>query len=254
MSFIDAHTHSHLRGAEDLQAMAQAGVGGVVVCAYLPVRPSHPAAVEDLWRWLTTVEAARLAGAGLAARVAAGVHPRCIPDHGVDALLDALARLLESGAAAAVGEIGLEAGTAVEHDLLERQLRLAQRLGVPAIVHTPRERKEPALDATLALLARVGDPARVVVDHLTPELVGRVRAAGAVAGVTVQPRKATARDVEEVVRRHGAAGVVVDSDMSQAASDPLAVPRVAAHLAQAGLAPDAVAAVTGDNARRLFGF
>ena len=54
MRYIDAHTHSHLRGTEDLQAMAQAGVEGVVVCAYLPVRPSHPAGVEDLWRWLVT--------------------------------------------------------------------------------------------------------------------------------------------------------------------------------------------------------
>ena len=247
MGFIDAHTHSHLRGTEDLQAMAQAGVGGLVVCAYLPVRLSHPAAVEDLWRWLTTV-------AGLAARVAVGIHPRCIPDHGIEGLLDTLARLLQSGAAAAIGEIGLEAGTAVEHDLLERQLHLAQRRGVPAIVHTPREGKEPALEATLALLAGLRDPGRVVVDHLTPDLVGRVHAAGAVAGVTVQPRKATPRDVEEVVRRHGAAGVVVDSDMSQAPSDPLALPHVAAYLQQAGLDADAVAAVTDENARRLFGF
>jgi uncharacterized protein len=254
VSFIDAHTHSHLRGTEDLQAMAQAGVGGLVVCAYLPVRLSHPTAVEDLWRWLLTAETKRLEGAGLAARVAVGIHPRCIPDQGIDGLLDSLARVLGSGAAAAVGEIGLEANTPVEHDLLERQLRLAQRLGVPAIVHTPRERKEPALDATLALVAGLPDPGRVVIDHLTPEFVGRVRAAGAVAGVTVQPRKATPRDVEEVVRRHGAAGIVVDSDMSQAPSDPLALPHVAAHLQQAGLAPDAIAAVTGENARRLFGF
>jgi hypothetical protein len=235
--------------------MAQAGVAGVVVCAFLPVRPSHPAAVRDLWRWLREPEVARLGAAGLAARVALGVHPRCVPDGGVDLLLEELERLATTGAAAAIGEIGLEAGGAAEADLLLRQLCLAARVELPAVVHTPRAGKAAALDATLGLVREAGiDPARVVVDHLTPELVPRVLAAGAVAGLTVQPGKATPGEVEAVVRRHGAARVVVDSDLSHAPSDPLAVPRVAEALLRAGVDAELVARVTHGNARELFGF
>jgi hypothetical protein len=253
--FIDAHTHTHLRSFEDLEAMSLAGVDGVVVCAFVPVVPSGPATLRDLWRWLAEGEAARLGQAGITARVALGVHPRCIPAEGALGLIDELDGWITRGAAAAVGEIGLETGSDVEADVLARQLRLAARRGVPAIVHTPRANKPARLAATLAILdAEVPDPRRVIVDHLTPELVAAVRARGATAGLTVQPGKLTAADVLAVVRAHGPDGIVVNRDLAHVASDPLTVPRVARALAAAGLEARAIAQVTATNARALLGF
>jgi predicted metal-dependent TIM-barrel fold hydrolase len=68
MPFIDAHTHSYLRGPEDLESMALSGVEALVVCAFLPVQPSDSSGLIDLFRWLDTVERARLADHGLAMR------------------------------------------------------------------------------------------------------------------------------------------------------------------------------------------
>ncbi|HEY3355035.1 MAG TPA: TatD family hydrolase [Polyangia bacterium] len=253
--FIDSHTHTHLRSAEDLEAMALAGIDGVTVCAFVPVKPSGPATVRDLWRWLAEGETARLAAQGLHGRVALGLHPRCIPGEGALDLVAELDGWIARGAAAAVGEIGLETGSAEEQDLLARQLRLAARRGVPAVVHTPRANKPAMLEATLAILrAERVDPSHVILDHLTPALVPAVRALGAVAGLTVQPGKTTAAEVLRVVREHGPAGLVVNSDLSHVASDPLTVPRVARALAAGGLDAAAVARVTSENARALLGF
>jgi predicted metal-dependent TIM-barrel fold hydrolase len=252
--FFDAHTHTHLRGCEDLEQMALAGVDGLTVCAFLPVAPSAPATVRDLWRWLAEGETARLAGHGIRGRVALGVHPRCIPAEGATALVEELDGWVAAGRAAAVGEIGLETGSPVEQELLARQLRLAARRGVPAVVHTPRANKPAMLEATLAILrAERVDPAHLILDHLTPDLVPAARRLGAVAGLTVQPGKLTATDVLAVVRAHGPDGLVVDSDLSHVASDPLTVPRVARALRAAGLDPAVIERITSANARALFG-
>ena len=255
MGLIDSHTHTHLRSPEDLEAMAVAGVTGVVVCAFLPVRPSDAATLRDLFRWLLEEEVARLRAYGLHACVAVGVHPRCIPDRGLEQALDEVGRLLAARTAGALGEVGLETGSPSERELLAGQLALAHRLGVPAILHTPRANKPAMLEATLEIVAASGiEPARVVIDHLTPDLVAGVRARGLGAGLTIQPGKLTPADVVAVVARAGSAGIFVDSDLSHAPGDPLALPRVARALARAGVPAADLARVTGGNARALLSF
>jgi len=255
MRLFDSHTHSHLRSFEDLQAMAAAGIEGLVTCAFLPVRPSWSSTLMDLFRWLVDEESARLCKAGLRPLVAVGVHPRCIPpEHGIDDALDLLDTLLGSRRAAALGEVGLEAGDVAECDVLKRQLRIAACHNVPVIVHTPRVNKDAMLDATLAILKTSGiDPARVVIDHLAGKTVPRVRALGFNVGLTVQPGKLTAADVAQLVRVNGPERLMVNSDLSHLASNPLTVAEVVRQLAGDGIEPAVIAAVVGGNLATLFG-
>ena len=254
MRLFDSHTHSHLRSFEELQAMAAANIEGLVTCAFLPVKPSGASTLVDLFRWLVNEESARLCKAGLHPLIAVGIHPRCIPDMGWDDALDSLDTFLGSRRAAALGEVGLETGDATECEVLLRQLRIAARHQVPVIVHTPRINKDAMLDATLAILAASGvQAARVVVDHLGGEAVGRVRALGFHVGLTVQPGKLTAADVAEQVRVNGPERLLVDSDLSHVASNPLTVAEVARHLAGDGIDPTVIAAVVGGNLAALFG-
>lgn len=250
---IDSHTHLYLRGAEDLERMAAAGVKATVVCAYLPVRPSAAATLLDLFRWLVEAEPARQRGFGIRALPAVGVHPRCIPERGLDAVLETVDRLL-AVRAAALGEVGLETASAEEVEVLEAQLGLARARGAAVVLHTPRADKARVLDELLRVLERSAvEPRRVVVDHLTPELVGRVRERGYNAGLTVQPGKLAPEGVLAVVRERGVEGLLVDSDAAHVAADPLAVPRVRDALAAAGIPAAEVARITGGNARAIFG-
>lgn len=255
MSFIDGHTHSHLRSYQELEQMALAGIDGVVVCAFLPVRPSHFSTLGDLFRWLMGPETARLAELGIAARVAVGIHPRCIPEEGVDQALAIVEKLLTERHAAALGEVGLETGSDEEKDVLARQLRVARKTNSPIVLHTPRGRKAELLDESLRILQdeRV-DMARVILDHLTPELLGKARQTGAFAGLTVQPGKLTPEDVARAILTEGAANLIVNSDLSHVASDPLTLARVGHHLRRVGIDGSAIAQATHDNIAKLMFF
>ncbi len=252
-ALIDSHTHLYLRGAEDLQAMARSGVRAAAICAYVPVRPSGGATLLDLFRWLLEKEPARFEACGLRALPAVGIHPRCIPTSGLDEVLEAIDGLLARRAAVALGEVGLDGASVEERQVLEAQLRLARAHGSPVFAHTPRADKARVLDELLAVLERSAiDPATVVVDHLSVELVARVRERGYLAGLTVQPGKLSVDDVAGIVREHGADGLLVNSDAALDPADPLAVPKVARRLQEAGLPAEAIERVTGTNAARFF--
>lgn len=247
--YVDPHTHLHLRPDEDLQRLAEAGIRTTVVCAYLPVTPSAGATLEDLYAWLVHVEVARQRAFGIRALPAVGIHPRCIPGRGLDEALTALERCLAGGGGAALGEVGLESRSEREVDVFSQQLRIAARLEVPVVVHTPREGKAETLPHTLALLEASGlRPGRVLVDHLTPELVSAVRARGYWAGLTVQPGKLGVDGVLAVIRAVGAEGLMVDSDVAQAAADPLAVAHTAGYLLGQGVPTAEVDLLTRANA------
>jgi len=253
MTFIDSHTHSYLRGAEDLEAMALAGIEAAVVCAYLPVAPSSGATLVDLFRWLDEAERARLSEAGIAMRLAVGVHPRSIPEAGLDVALARVEELLRSGAAVALGEVGLETGSPREREVFAEQLRLAKRLGVPAVIHISRKEKPQRLAETVELIEREGfDPSRAVLDHLTPDLMEVADRVGAWAGITVQPGKVSAAQLSALVRARGPERLLVDSDLSPAPSDPLAVARVARQMLRDGHSAEVVDRVTRAHAAALF--
>lgn len=257
MTFIDAHTHTFLRGPEDLARMAHAGVRAAAVCAFLPVAPSGAASLLDLLTWLDTVERARLDRAGIAMQLAAGIHPRSIPPEAdIDRVLGAVRSMVETGRAAAIGEIGLETGSGDERALFLRQICLAGELGVPAIVHTPRANKKERLADALALIdtAHIA-PDLVLLDHLTPESVSALDARGHRfwMGLTVQPGKATPEEVAALISARGPERLIVDSDLSHVPSDPCAVARTARRLGELGIAPGDIARVTAENAARLFG-
>ena len=252
MRFIDSHTHAYLRGAEDLELMSLAGVEGLVLCSYFPVMPSGPSTLIDLYKWLIRDEGTRLAKYGMKSWSAIGIHPRSIPEKGVDEVLAHMRVLFSGGKASALGEVGLETGSAEEVEVLTKQLRLADELNKPAIVHTPRADKLRMLEKTLAILNEVGMPLHgVILDHLTPDLVPMVRSAGALAGLTVQPGKLTARDVGDILLKNGPDGIVVNSDLGNVPSDPLTLPKVGRYLVSAGIDTNAVEMATYSNIRNL---
>lgn len=235
-----------------MELMSLAGIEGIVLCSYFPVRPSGPSTLIDLYKWLLEDESARLARFGIKAWVAAGIHPRSIPERGVEEVLVRLRELFSTGGVSALGEVGLETGSGEEVELLASQLRLAKEHRMPAIIHTPRKDKTRMLEKTLAILDEEGMPLnRVILDHLTPELVQRARSMGALAGLTVQPGKLSPSDVGDIVLKNGPEGIVVNSDLGNVPSDPLALPRVGQHLAAIGIGKGDIEMVTYTNIRAL---
>jgi len=252
LRFIDSHTHTYLRGPEDLELMSVSGVEGVIICSFFPVQPSGFSTLHDLFRWLVEEEPMRLSSYGISSRVAVGIHPRSIPEADLKAVLDHILALFDNEKVSALGEVGLETGSQEEEYVLTQQIRIANEYPVPMIMHTPRNNKEKILERLISIIESENvDPARVIIDHLTPNLVERVRAIGANVGLTVQPGKLTPKDVHEVILKNGPEGIVLNSDIGNKPSDPLSLPRVAHYLDRAGVSGRDIQMITYSNIRAL---
>ncbi len=250
-TYVDPHSHHQFSNFTTLKMLVEASYQAAACLSYVPVRPSSASTLRDLFMWLVEAEVERLRRAGLRPIIGVGVHPRNIPKTGRS---DALAYVEEFLPEANVlGEVGIETGSEVEKEFFVKQLEIADRLDKPVVVHTPRVNKAPALKLALRLLAESRlPPERVLIDHLTPDLVGQVPR-GHYVGLTVQPGKLSEDQVAETLKadEDRFLWMVVNSDCGREESDPLAVMKTAHHLASLGVDVDVVAALVRDNARRF---
>jgi TatD DNase family protein len=147
MQFFDSHCHlDPMRyGAELPDVLARARAAGVVGMTLIGTRATDSEA------------AAALAAAHPGFAAAAGIHPNDTAEAEPDEW-DRIVRLAESGRVAAVGETGLDwyrttAPADVQRDFFDRHIRLAQRLGLPLVIHT-RESIRDTLDTLHEAVAR----------------------------------------------------------------------------------------------------
>ena len=147
MQFFDSHCHlDPMRyGAELPDVLARARAAGVVGMTVIGTRATDSEAAAEL----------AAAHPGLVA--AAGIHPNDAAEAEPDEW-DRIVRLAESGRVAAVGETGLDwyrttAPPELQRDYFDRHIRLAQRLGLPLVIHT-RESIRDTLDTLHEAVAR----------------------------------------------------------------------------------------------------
>jgi hypothetical protein len=98
------------------------------------------------------------------------------------------------------------------------------------------------------------DPARCVIDHNTEETVQEVLRRGYFAGFSIYPHTKMGKErLTEIVRHYGPERIVADSACDWGVSDPLAVPKTAALMAERGIAAEAIRRVTYANALAVYG-
>ncbi|MFN7132003.1 MAG: TatD family hydrolase [Myxococcales bacterium] len=251
--YFDAHLHADGLSADDLRQMAWFGLKA----ALLPAHDAPGASARDLLAHFTdlaTRQSDRLWALGIRPFVALGIHPARIPWHGVETVLEAIPSLAVGGRVRAIGEIGLETGSAREEQILERQLELARELNLPVLVHTPERDKARVTRRVLSILRESAlPPGSVLVDHASAETLRPIREWGFHAGLTVHPSRSSDRDVVKLVKAHGTEGIVLSSDAGDGVNDILALARTAALLESEGLSRTVVRRVLVDNALAFLG-
>ncbi|MFM8494255.1 MAG: TatD family hydrolase [Planctomycetia bacterium] len=147
MEFFDSHCHlDPMRyGCKLPDVLARARAAGVTGLTVIGTRAIDSEAAADL--------AAREPGVACAA----GIHPNDVHEIEPDEW-DRVTRLVASGRAHAVGETGLDwyrdvAPRDLQRDYFDRHIRLAQKLGLPLVVHT-RESIRDTLDMLRDAIAR----------------------------------------------------------------------------------------------------
>jgi TatD DNase family protein len=251
---IDTHCHLDV-GAFDadreavLVRAAAAGVRGIVVPA---IRPRTWPAVTAL--------------ASDVVRIALGVHPQAVPDLDADERAldpDRLAAALANARACAVGECGLDGATGepeTQEQLFRVQIRAARAAKLPLVVHVLR-----AHDAAPRILReeRAHEVGGVLHSYSGgAELVGVYAALGfafSFAGPITYPN---ARRPIEAARAIADELLLAETDAPDQApasrrggrSEPAFLGEIVGGLAAArGALPARIAALTTENARRIFG-
>lgn len=255
MSFFDADLHPSGLRRGDLDDLRFFGVKGALAPAGDSAVPATCDAVRKSWDAIVPGAVHRLARAGISGFAAIGIHPKCIPWRGLEALLAELPDHLGRRRVVAVGSIGLEEGGVREEAVFSRQLELAGELRLPVMVHTPWQRKEQVTKKILAMLREHAlDPDRVLVARADARTVRTIRACGFACGLSLfRGGSEPIDDVVRLVRSLGPEGLVLGSGAGDGPGDLLALPRAAARMTKAGLSPAVIRRVCGGNAIRLLG-
>jgi uncharacterized protein len=251
---FDALVHARALRPRDVEDLRFFGISG----ALFPAADGPPAtagAIRKEWEAVAD-DARRLRKAGLLACAALGIPPQRIPLRGLEALLHELPELLGRPEVAAVGPVGLYAGTELEASVLERQLALARELRLPVLAQTPAAPSRAKERVTRQLLGALREaevePARVLVAHADARTVKMIRACGFLAAPSLS-RRGGIDEAVRIVSSLGPEGIVLASDAGLAGGDPLALARAADRLRKAGLSLAVVRRVCGDNALAWLG-
>ena len=250
---FDCHLHAERLRDVDLQTLRFFGVQRALVVGHFLEEPSVEALQAQMAE-LVSKQVRRLERSGIEATLALGVHPRSLPRRGLQAVLDLLPSAFDSRRVVALGEIGLHHGGPLEEAAVVEQLRLARRLRVPVLVHTPERDKERHTRRLLALLQEHGPrPERVLVDHVSSRTLPLVVGCGHWAGLTVQLGALKAERAVALVARIGSERLVLNSDAGDRSGDLLALPRAVHLLQDAGLSERVVRRVAWENAGTFLG-
>jgi len=256
MKLFDPHIHMTSRTTDDYEAMAAAGIVGIVEPAFWLGQPrTQLGSFIDYFGSLVGWERFRAKQFGIAHYCTMGLNPKEANDPRVaDAVLEVLPRFLQKDGVVAVGEIGFDDITKAEEKAFLAQLELAKNLRLPALIHTPHRDKKHGTERTLAIVRESGIPEEhVLIDHNNEETLPTVRASGCWAGHSIYPdTKMTEARMVDLLKRYGLERMVVNSAADWGKSDPLKVPKTAEAMRGAGFSTADIERVLFDNPVQFF--
>ena len=227
------------RTTDDYQAMARAGVVAVIEPAFWLGQPrTNLGSYVDYLSTIIGFEKFRAGQFGVRHYCCVGLNPKEANNQALaEAVLEMLPHFATKEGVVAIGELGYDEQTELEDKYLRAQIELAKEVELPIMIHTPhRDKKRGTLRTMDVLKEHNFDPAHCVVDHNNEETVQAVLDRGYFAGFSIYPQtKMSNERMTEIVRQYGAERIIVNSACDWGVSDPLAVPKTAALMAERGI-------------------
>jgi predicted metal-dependent TIM-barrel fold hydrolase len=255
--FIDPHAHMIARTTDDYDAMARAGIVAVIEPAFWLGQPrTNPGSYVDYLSTIVGFEKFRAGQFGIRHYCCVGLNPKEANNEALaEAVFDVLFNFAVKESVVAIGELGYDEQTELEDKYLRKQIELAKEFELPIMIHTPHRDKKRGTLRTMDVLGEHGfDPRRCVIDHNTEETVREVLDRGYFAAFSIYPQTKMGNErMTEIVRQYGPDRIIVDSACDWGVSDPLAVPKTAALMAERSIAPETIRKVTYENALAAYG-
>jgi len=257
MKIIDPHIHMSARTTDDYEAMAAAGIVAVIEPAFWLGQPrTSVGTFQDYYSSLVGFERFRAAQFGIRHYCTIGLNSKEANNVPLaEQVMELLPLYLTKEGVVAVGEIGFDDMTDAEERFLREQLELAKEVDLPVMIHTPHRNKKQGTQRSMDIIEEHGiPPHKVVIDHNNEETVQEVLDRGYWAGFTIYPKTKMGNErMVEVVRQYGPERIIVDSSADWGVSDPLAVPKTAALMAERGINKNAIQLTCYGNALAAYG-
>lgn len=248
---IDTHIHADARTGEDFNNMYLSGIDIAVTCAFYPYNEFNDMILLNHLRRILNYDTKRAREYGLDLKVALGIHPTNTNIDG-KIIYDNLYKWIENKEIVAIGEIGLEDLTENEYRIFKKQLDIAEETKTNVIIHTPRKNKSRVLDEILNILPQHISPEYVVIDHINANVVENVINTEYTLGLTVQPQKMDKNEAIKILDEYGFDKFLLNSDISNKASDPLSVPKTIRELTKQNFNQKDIEKVAFKNAKKFF--
>ena len=249
---IDTHIHADARSGEDFEKMYLAGIDTAITCSYYPYRIDHEIVLLNHLNRILDYDTRRAKEHGIDLKVALGIHPTNTSVKG-EKIYENLYKWIENGNIVAIGEIGLEDLTKNEIEAFKRQLDIASQTNSKVIIHTPRKNKKEVLKVILDILPQHINENQAVIDHINHDIIEDVIDTDCMLGLTVQPQKLDENDAIAILDEYGFDRFLLNSDMSNKASDPLSVPKTIRKLQKLSYNKNNVDKISHENAENFFG-
>ena len=248
---IDTHMHADARSGEDFKEMYLAGIDCAITCSYYPYKIPQDIVLLNHLNRILELDTKRASEYGLDLKAALGIHPTN-SNVEPEIIFESLYRWIEAEQIVAIGEIGLEDLTANEIDIFKRQLDIAEETKSKVIIHTPRKNKAEVLKEIMDIVPQHIDESQAVIDHINPHVIGDAIDCGCMLGLTVQPQKMDKLEAISILDEYGFDRFLLNSDISNKASDPLSVPKTVRELERQGYKKSEIEKVSHRNARKFF--
>ncbi|HTM92368.1 MAG TPA: TatD family hydrolase [Flavisolibacter sp.] len=256
MRFFDPHVHMISRTTDDYQAMADAGIVGLIEPAFWLGQPRTGLdSFRDYYSSLIGWERFRSSQFGIRHYCTIGLNSREANNEALaEQVMEILPLFIYKEGVVGVGEIGFDDQTAAEEKYYRLQLELAKEAGLPVQIHTPHRDKKRGTTRSMDIALEHGlDPYMVIVDHNNEETVKEVLDRGFWAAFTIYPfTKMGNERMVEIVKQYGSERIMTNSAADWGISDPLAVPKTAALMKERGISDEDIRMVTYQNAITAF--
>jgi uncharacterized protein len=254
--YIDPHIHMLARTTADYEAMAAAGIVGIIEPAFWIGQPrTSVGSYIDYLSTLVGWERFRAAQFGIRHYCSIGLNSKEANNERLaEEVMQILPRFLLKEGVVAVGEIGYDEQTSAEDRYFRAQLELAKELNMLVQIHTPHRDKKRGTSRSMDVCVEHGlAPDRVIVDHNNEETAQEVLDRGFWAGFTIYPHTKMGNErMVEIVRRYGSNQIFINSSADWGVSDPLAVPKTAQLMRERGITDEHIKCVTYDNPLKAF--
>jgi predicted metal-dependent TIM-barrel fold hydrolase len=256
MKLFDPHIHMTSRTTDDYEAMARAGIAGIVEPAFWLGQPrTHVGSFEDYFLSLIGWERFRASQFGVHHYCTLAMNPKEANDPKlVEDVLQLLPRYLSKDGVVAVGEVGFDDMTPAEETCFARQVELAREFDLPVLVHTPHRDKKRGTMRTIALIRELKFPEeRTLIDHNNEETLPLVLDTGCWAGHSIYPdTKMDEARMVALIKKYGTTRMIVNSAADWGVSDPLKVPKTAALMQHEGINEGDIETVVWKNPLAFF--